>query len=425
MHKIIGTAVGKTVRILTKLKGGDGQALPGLVVERLLPTYLKTMLEQLNDGVIIITGTNGKTTTTKMVVELLQANGKRVLTNPTGSNFTRGIISSLTQQAKINGTLPYDTGVFELDEAYARQFVIQIKPSWVLALNVMRDQLDRFGELDAAAKMVGATIHEATQGAVVNDDDYRLVEVAQMVERNHKTKINYFGVAKKLRSLFPIDDELVAVGNQKTKTKAHKRKVELSAFSGEQVKFAFGKRIISADLQVNGQHNFQNAAAALALVSSILPKAKPESLVAQIATVKPAFGRGEKFILKDGSELQLVLVKNPAGFSQVLASYDTTNLTVMIAINDDFADGRDVSWLWDVDFSLWAGQNISLTSGTRAADMALRLHYDDVVVQKVEPKVQNALAEFCKKPGSKIIFATYTAMTACYTTLKKQAGKTL
>src|SRR5688500_2621362 len=106
MHKLLGTVLGKTVQRITKLKGSNGQALPGLILERLMPGYLPSMLSQLSDGIVVITGTNGKTTTTKIVVELLRLNGKRVLTNPTGSNFTRGIISSLTQQAKLNGHLP-------------------------------------------------------------------------------------------------------------------------------------------------------------------------------------------------------------------------------------------------------------------------------------------------------------------------------
>lgn len=425
MHRFFGTNLGKAVRGLTKLRGTGGQALPGLVVEKILPGYLQTMLGQLKEGVVVITGTNGKTTTTKMVVELLQANGKRVLTNSTGSNFTRGIISSLTQQAKITGKLNFDIGVFELDEAYAKQFVAQIKPNWVLALNVMRDQLDRFGELDTAAKMIGATMHEAKIGIIVNDDDSRLVDLANMVARHHGQKVHFFGVKPKLRKYFPIDDELVAVERLTPKTKLHRRDVELAGFDKQKVSFAFGKKEFSADLQLSGQHNYQNAAAALTLVKAILPKSSPEALVAQLATIKPAFGRGEQFTLKDGSTIQLILVKNPAGFRQALASYPATTNPTMFAVNDNYADGRDVSWLWDVDFMSLNGTKIPLTSGTRAADMALRLQYDDVKVDYIEPKIEDALKQFCKIKGDKLIFTTYTAMLQFYKILKKQAGKTL
>src|ERR1700761_7651627 len=147
--------------------------MPGLVVETLVPGYLGTMLKQLPDGVIIITGTNGKTTTTKMVVEVLRANGKRVLTNPTGSNLTRGIISSVSQQAKRTGKLPFDIAVFELDEAYARQFTDVVRPRYVLGLNASRDQLDRFGEVDTVAKLISETMLSAAHGIITNADDKR------------------------------------------------------------------------------------------------------------------------------------------------------------------------------------------------------------------------------------------------------------
>ena len=209
MRKTVGTLLGKSVAGTVRLRGrSGGQAMPGLVVETLVPGYLGVMLRQLPDGVVIITGTNGKTTTTKMVVELLRANGKRVLTNPTGSNLTRGIISSVSQQAKHSGKLPFDIAVFELDEAYARQFTDVIKPRYVLGLNASRDQLDRFGEVDKVAELIIDTMISATQGIVVNADDKRLSSAVSESD----VPVVYFGVSSKLLKYFPRDDELVAVG---------------------------------------------------------------------------------------------------------------------------------------------------------------------------------------------------------------------
>lgn len=422
MNRFIGTAIGKTVRGLTRLKGSGGHALPGLVVERLLPGYLANMLGQLPDGVVIITGTNGKTTTTKMVVELLRFNGKKVLTNPTGSNFTRGIISSLAHQARITGRLRFDIGVFELDEAYARHFVAQVKPRWVLALNVMRDQLDRFGELDTAAKLIADTMREATEGLIINDDDARLVEHAKTSGKH----VMYFGVAPALRKFFPVDDELVAVERVGLKKQPrHHRAVELTDFKDQKITFAMGNKKHNVELKVTGQHNFQNATAALALAYALLPMAQADRLVTQLGSVRPAFGRGQVFTLKDGSTLELILVKNPAGFRQALASYPVTKKLVMFAVNDNYADGRDVSWLWDVDFSGMKGKTIPLTSGARAADMALRLSYDGVKVRLVEPNIEVALNGFCNLRGDKLLITTYTAMLKFYKILKKQAGKSL
>ena len=424
VRRVIGTAIGKSVAKAVKIRGkSSGQAMPGLVVETLIPGYLGAMLKQLPDGIVIVTGTNGKTTTTKMAVELLEANGKKVLTNATGSNLTRGIISSVSQQATKSGKLPFDIAVFELDEAYARQFTDVIRPRYVLALNASRDQLDRFGEVDTVAKLMGETMLSVTDHLVVNADDKRLSAIAA----DAKTKTTYFGVAPSLLRFFPRDDELVAVdGKQATLEAADvPLAVELLAFKGDAATYRIGKERLETVLQVTGQHNFQNAAGALALLLAVLPKVPPKTLVEQLGQVKPAFGRGEAFKLKNGTTVQLNLVKNPASFRQGLASYAQKGVATMIAINDNIADSRDMSWLWDIDFSVLKEVNVELTAGIRAVDMALRLQYDDVKVKAIEPDLEKALAMFCALPGDKIIFASYTAMMALYDTLKRKAGKEL
>lgn len=422
VRRIVGTLVGKSVARAVKLRGkSSGQAMPGLVVETLVPGYLGSMLKQLPDGIVIITGTNGKTTTTKMVVELLRANNKRVLTNSTGSNLTRGIISSVSQQATKTGRLPFDIAVFELDEAYARQFTDVIRPRFVLGLNASRDQLDRFGEVDAVARLIGQTMLSATDVVVVNADDKRLSTIAA----TGKAKAVYFGVAPSLLKYFPRDDELVSVGKTSATLEAAAvpLAVELRSFKDTQAVYRIGKQEYATTLQVTGQHNFQNAAGALALVCAVLPKADPAQLAEQLADVKPAFGRGQTFTLKDGSELQLNLVKNPASFRQGLASYVRPDTALMIAVNDNVADSRDLSWLWDIDFTSLQQANVAFTTGSRAIDMALRLKYDDVAVGAAEPNMERALKTFCELPGDKVIFATYTAMLQLHKTLAKRAGK--
>jgi len=424
MRKTVGTLLGKSVAQAVKLRGkSGGQAMPGLVVESILPGYLGVMLKQLPEGVVLITGTNGKTTTTKMVVELLRASGKRVLTNATGSNLTRGIISSVSQQATKTGRLPFDIAVFELDEAYAYQFTRVMRPRFVLGLNASRDQLDRFGEVDTVARLIGDTMLSATERIVTNADDKRLSLIADQAEM----PVSYFGVAPQLLKYFPRDDELVAVEGSVPTLQAAEvpLSVELLSFKNAEAVYRVGKKRLATSLQVTGQHNFQNAAGALALVQAILPETDPAQLASHLAEVKPAFGRGQAFTLKNGSMLQLNLVKNPASFRQGLASYAKSNTALMFAINDNIADGRDMSWLWDVDFTSLQGQKMVLTSGSRAADMALRFQYDNVVVQTIEPSLETALHSLSKQPGDKVIFATYTAMLKLHAILGKQAGKTL
>jgi len=422
MQRIVGTIFGKASVKVAQFKGGSGQALPGLLVEKLLPGYLSAMLRQLSEGVTIVTGTNGKTTTTKMIVELLTANGKKVLTNPSGSNMTRGINSALIHQAHLNGRLLFDLAVLELDEAYARQFVRAVKPRWVVALNVTRDQLDRFGEVDSAASMIIETMRAATVGIVTNADDTRLLQAAHALRPK---ELAVFGVSNDLRQFFPSDSELVAVEKKPMAESEALQEVQLVHFDGQKVTYKLAGKQYTASLQLNGQHNFQNAAAALALVRRLLPKVSDASLVSQLSTVQPAFGRGQLFALQNGGSVRLVLVKNPSGFRQALASYLPTTEPIMIAINDNIADGRDVSWLWDVDFASLQKSIIACTTGKRAADMALRLQYDTCRVEVVEPDLAKALGAFCALPGDKLLFATYTAMTWLHKTLEQQAGKTL
>ena len=406
------------------MKGG-GQALPGLIIEKLNPGYLAKSLAELPEGVVVVTGTNGKTTTAKMIVELLRAEGKKVITNSTGSNLTRGIVSGLLEHSTWSGKLDYDIAVLEIDEAFAKKFVALVQPEWVVALNVTRDQLDRFGEVDKVAELVGVTMRAATKGLITNSNDPLLSKIARDIASQNRISVNYFGVSSDLLQYFPSDKDLVSVGTIDNQTIDNTTipLVELSAFNNQNVSYKIANKTYPVELKLIGQHNFQNAAAALALMIELLPNTSVETHIKNLGEVTVAFGRGEVFKLKDGSQLQLVLVKNPASFRQSLASYIINNPSIIIAINDNYADSRDVSWLWDVDFSSLKNIKVIATSGSRAADMALRLQYDDIKTGVVEPSLIKALDMLVKQPGNKIILSTYTAMLEYYALLSKKASK--
>lgn len=420
---LLGTWLGKVARLATIWRKGGGHALPGRVVERFVPGYLAAMIGQLPGGVAVVTGTNGKTTTTKMVVELLGASGLTVVTNPTGSNLTRGIVSSLVRQADWRGRVGRDLAVFEVDEAYASKFVRQVRPRWVLGLNVSRDQLDRFGEVETVAEHVGNAMRAATEGVVTNADDPRLLQQAGSLSGTG-VAVDYFGVAPDLAHLFPRDDELVTVRADKAVARGPRPEpsVELAAIEDGGGTFRVAGRPYSTRLRVAGRHNLQNAAAALALVRHLVPSVTDGALVESLGTVEPAFGRGQRFVLDDGSELNLVLVKNPAGFRQALASFVDGDPVTMIAINDGVPDGRDISWLWDVDVSALGHRTVDVTSGTRAADMALRLDYSDIAVRAVEPNLDRALRRLGELPGPKLVLANYTAMLHLHAALRPHAA---
>ncbi|WP_317643741.1 MurT ligase domain-containing protein [Bombiscardovia apis] len=459
---------GKAVRTLSRLTHHGGSALPGKVVERIDPTFLARTLGRLPMGVVLVSGTNGKTTTTRMVSLMLESLGLRVFTNPTGSNFTRGVVSALvTELSAGSGKLKADIAVLELDEAYAVHFVEQVRPRYSLLLNVMRDQLDRFGEIDNTARLLSC-VAAATDGTVVlNREDPRIAKLASLAPAS--AKVRYFGLSDALLSYFPSDDEMhegdqIDMGatgaedasNQSSSADEQEREsalqdmrlaarpehskpadVVLESVGDHQASFELDGRQLTTSVKLEGVYNLYNAAAALALVRAIVADAQGAStsvgsagtdlsavsdkqLMEALSQVTPAFGRGE-VISYQGAPVELVLVKNPMGFRLALSSFDPADTDTMIAIRDEYADGRDMSWLWDVDFSSLRAGGVAMVSGTRAYDMALRLDYDRVPLAAVESDLDTALQQFVNaNPGKpKRIYCTYTAMLR----LRAELGK--
>jgi UDP-N-acetylmuramyl tripeptide synthase len=442
----IASSIGKVVARVSRLKGGHGSALPGLVVERLAPDFLHDVLGKLSRGVVVVSGTNGKTTTTKMTVELLRAAGLKVFTNPSGSNFTRGVASSAILEMK-RGKLDADIAVVELDEAHAVHFVNKIAPKCALLLNVMRDQLDRFGEIDTTAGFLQKVATKTTDTVILNREDPRIAAISAK-------KTVFFGYSAGVSSSFPNDDELYGLKSVKSTIPAS---VILEKINGDNVTFNIGK----TKLELKGAHNAFNAAGALALTKEILNSPSPshslrgsgidsvrserfarnkseddtmceaeddnlsfnaKKMLKALSEIKPAFGRGESFNI-NGASLELILVKNPSGFRIVLGSQYNPNAQTMICINDQYADGRDMSWLWDVDLSMI--KRVAMVSGVRGYDMALRLACQNIEFGRVETDLDVALADFLNQNPDKPkqIFTTYTAMLHMRKILKKEYMK--
>lgn len=406
-HKHVAT-IGTLVKKAARLRGG-GSALPGLVVEKLDPKFIAKVLGNLPEGVIIVTGTNGKTTTTKMIVELLRASNLKVFTNKTGSNFTRGVIASLLGNLNEHGALNADIAVLELDEAYATHFIRQVSPKYSVLLNVMRDQLDRFGEIDHTAGLLEKVALSTINGVILNRDDLLVRAIARKLPS--RTKLRYFGLHDDLKEKFPNDHDMYGTNELRDTGAPHIKSsdVILSNLQDHTATFAYGiKEIEPTVLKIDGVYNVLNAAAALACARMVLgARASTSTLLRTIADVKPAFGRGEA-ISVDGYPLEIVLVKNPAGFRLALSSYASRRAATMIAINDNYADGRDMSWLWDVEFK--SLRSVVAVSGIRAYDMAVRLQYDGIEVTVVEPRLSKALDYLLSQKGPKRIYCTYTAM---------------
>ena len=417
MSKPLIRLLGQGIRYASTLRGG-GSAFPGLVMEKLHPRFVAEELAKLPYGVVVVSGTNGKTTTTKMAVQLLEAQGLKVFTNRTGSNFVRGVAAALLGAMDLSGKLDADIAVLELDEAHAVHFVKAVKPNYALLLNVLRDQLDRFGEIDTTRRMLSTVAEATTDTVVLNREDPRILSLAQSVKTG--TNISYFGLNETLRSFFPSDDEMRAEINNK-RCELPSADVTLTAFSGTSATFDLAGETCEGNINLYGIYNIYNAAGAIALTRAVLgEKLNKQALIDELAKITPAFGRGETLNI-NGRPLQLLLVKNPSGFRLSLASASADDYATMITINDQYADGRDVSWLWDVDFDSLSDTGVDMVSGVRAWDMALRLEHDGVRVDDVNENLSEALRKFITTSGDAPmrIFCTYTAMLALREELTK------
>ena len=420
MRSRLTVTLGHAARLAARLRGGGsgGTAFPGLVMERTDPGFLARTLNRLPRGVVVVSGTNGKTTTTKMIVQLLREQGLKVFTNRTGSNFVRGVLASLLTEVDAAGNLDADIAVLELDEAHAVHFVAQVRPRACLLLNVMRDQLDRFGEIDYTASLLHSIAKATSDVVVLNGDDPRLAAPAFL--EGVTARVVSFGAGEELRSLFLSDDDLrTGLVSPRDHGEGPGPRVTLEAINGQRATVRVDGVDHEVDFAIPGVHNLLNACAALGVVLEVLGEdADLPGLLTTLGSVQAAFGRGEVLTL-DGRPVQLSLVKNPAGFRMGLlsaASQAQAGEVVVVAINDEYADGRDMSWLWDVDFAALRAGGVAVVTGVRAWDMALRLRYDDVEVTDVEPDLRKAVALMRRAADAADrpirIFTTYTAMLA-------------
>jgi lipid II isoglutaminyl synthase (glutamine-hydrolysing) len=450
MHVFITLAVTKAAARMSRWLGrGGGHALPGLIAEKLDPNLAAKLVGQLPHGAILVTGTNGKTTTTKLIAAALEANGERVLTNSTGSNLKRGVVSALIGAADLKGNIDASIGLFEVDEASLRQVAPLIQPAHIVVLNLFRDQLDRYGELDTTAALIGQGIAATQAHVYINADDPLVASLAKYAaspvlvsyfgieglpsgsatahqtatdsdrcpvcrERLHFSRVFYGHIGHYRCSLghFTRPQPSVAVVN-----------VEESGLNGSRFVVSIEGKRSDISFPLPGTYNLYNALAALSLANGL--GLDQDKVASSLAVTQPAFGRVEKVIV-EGRTLYLLLIKNPAGFTQVIETFlvSRPELQVMMAVNDLDADGRDVSWLWDVPLEALAVSAPKVfVSGIRGADMGVRLHYAGIEAELVQgfDECLDAIIKATPDGGDAYILPTYTAMLDIRKRLSKRA----
>ena len=437
-----GLAAARAVGGLARATGrGGGTSLPGKVLTRVEPHAIERLAGRLARGSVVISATNGKTTTAAMVSSVLERAGTRLVHNRAGANMVGGVASALAAAARRGGReLNGDLGLFEVDEFWLGAVVEEVEPRAILLSNLFRDQLDRYGELDIIADRWAELVARrgGASALVLNADDPLVADLGRNGNPAHPAL--YFGVeddALALPELQHASDSkhcrrcghayvyetvyLAHLGRYHCPNCGQRRPepavvgsdVELRGIRSAAFTLTHGGESHRVELPLPGLYNVYNALGAAALCLALeVPLA---DVAAGLAAVAPAFGRAETIDL-GGRATSILLVKNPAGANEVLRTLtlEGRDLDVFGVLNDRTADGRDVSWVWDADWEVLAPHVRRMTcSGTRAAELALRMKYAGVdagrlrVVEDLEDGLDAALGD---GTGPLYALPTYTAL---------------
>jgi lipid II isoglutaminyl synthase (glutamine-hydrolysing) len=435
IRKTAAVWAGKATGALSRASGrGGGTTLPGDVARAIDPRVLAKLAKDLKYGSIVITGTNGKTTTSRLLTWLLEGAGHRVVSNRAGANLIFGATAAALDHAGADGRLDADWGVFEIDEASLPRAVDEIQPRATLVLNLFRDQLDRYGELESIAKKIESALAALPEGAraILNADDPRVAEIGLGLGRPPL----WYGLddttvaARELphaadartcpRCGASLRFDAVYVGHDGVyECPNHDFARPTPEFTATHIKldgferFAADVAGVPVDVPLGGLYNVYNVLAAV--VAALTAGLEPAYIVERLKSFSAAFGRQERMEFR-GRHLNLVLSKNPAGFNETLrTAVDLAKGTCfLIGLNDRKADGADVSWIWDVDFEQLKGRaRVVVPAGGRAHDLAVRLKYAGVAAEAPEIDPGRALDQLIKvtnEGDTAHLLCTYTAM---------------
>jgi lipid II isoglutaminyl synthase (glutamine-hydrolysing) len=437
-------ALARAVGAVSRLRGGGASSAPGKVLMRLDPGAIGELSSRLSQGSVLVSATNGKTTTSALLAGILERAGVSLVNNQSGANMAGGIASTLLAAARPRGSIAGELGLFEVDELWLDSLAAELHPHAILLGNLFRDQLDRYGELETIADRWATAVRsgsarEAT--LVLNADDPAIADLG----REREAPVAYFGVE---------DDSLALPGMAHAADAKHCRRcgapyvfdavylghlghyhcpscgqtrptptviassVTLQGVNSARFMLQTPAGVAEVALSLPGLYNVYNALAAAALATA-LDVGLPE-IVAGLQATRAAFGRAET-VHVDGREMRILLVKNPAGANEVLRTLalEPGEHDLLGVLNDRIADGHDVSWVWDADFELLAGRIRRATcSGSRAPELALRLKYAGIDPARIHVRadlssaLREAAADRSDPQTPLYALPTYTAMLA-------------
>jgi UDP-N-acetylmuramyl tripeptide synthase len=423
----------RAVGAAARERGGGGTTLPGKELLMRRPDALRRLGQRLSEGTVLVAGTNGKTTTASMIATILSHAGVSVTHNRAGANMHWGVATALLEQ---DG----DLGVLEVDEAWLPLVAAELEPRTIVVGNLFRDRPDGYGELDAIVSAWSAMARWATDTTFVLDaDDPAVVAVGAAAQRSDTI---LYGIEDRAAGRPPgehaADAALCrtcgarlrfersflshlghygceACGARRPAPDVSAQRIAIDGLDGSRVQVLAGERTLDVRVPLPGIYNVYNALAAIAAATAL--GVDDDTILEGLASVRAPFGRSER-IQVDGHEVLLFLMKNPAGANELMRMLGRGPAEPAphwwLALNDDVADGRDVSWIWDVDFEQIADRVGRVTcSGSRAPELALRLKYAGwpsgaiAVDEAVGPSLQRALEH---APGRLFALPTYSAL---------------
>jgi UDP-N-acetylmuramyl tripeptide synthase len=435
----------RSVGSLSRLsRRGGGTSLPGKLLLRLRPRAIAELGRRLDRGSVVVSATNGKTTTTRMIAAVLAQAWISTVHNRAGANMPSGIATALLGDVRRGRVEGSRLGLFEVDEAWLGTVMAELRPRTVVLGNLFRDQLDRYGELERLADEWAAIVAgaEGRAGFVLNADDPLVADLGRDREGRQRDRVTYFGVEDRSQALAELehafdakhcrrcgstyryaaaylghlgDYECPNCGSRRPEPMVAATRVELRGMSGSAVRLRTPAGELDVSLPLPGLYNVYNALAASACCLEL--GIAPETIVRGLESSAAAFGRGERIDV-GGRELAILLIKNPAGANEVfrtLRSGGEPRLDLWISLNDGIADGRDISWIWDADFELLTGVAEHITcSGTRADELALRLKYAGLDQARIviAPDLEEGLDRSLAQADGRALYAlpTYTAL---------------
>ncbi|BAB74416.1 MurT ligase domain-containing protein [Anabaena sp. FACHB-709] len=414
--------VAKSVTFLVRsLRLGAASVLPGSIARRIEPRLLQLLSQQVKNGVIIIAGTNGKTTTALLLCTILENKGYRVCHNSTGANLENGLMTALLESTNLVGTLDVDYAILEVDENIVPRVLKPLQPRIILCLNLFRDQLDRYGEVDTISKRWTKVISTLPTETVVipNADDPTLSLLGQQLPQ----KVLFFGLNEPEHYLEAIPHAVDSIYCPQCGHSLDYQGVYLSHlgdFTCPSCGFTKSQPALASrewSQILVGLYNKYNT---LAATTAAIELGVDETTIRDtINNFQAAFGRAEDLVI-DGKRVRILLSKNPVGTNETIRVVtQSTDKTTLLVLNDRTPDGTDVSWIWDVDTEKLVERGGTLVvSGDRVYDMALRLRYSEKSPHSnlnliVEADLRQAIAtalEHTPVTETLHILPTYSAM---------------